>query len=179
MIKTCENCPKHSGCTSLCKDLEKLLEPMPKNLSERQVPTVKRGWSDGEEDEEPSIDDLITIDPGRMFEDVADTEIDWTQTPPQPESADFEKQEKISLAEAIKWAIPKNNLKLKRRFNAFLRCSKIVEIASTANTTKQNVQKQFQIVIKKVGRILKKVARKLKNIPLRLSSRKKQHKPQF
>jgi hypothetical protein len=173
MIKTCENCPKHSGCTSPCKDLEKLLEPMPKNLPERQVPTVKRGWSDGEEDEEPSIDDLITIDPGRMFEDVADTEIDWTQTPPQPESVDFEKQEKISLAEAIKWAIPKNNLKLKRRFNAFLRCSKIVEIASTANTTKQNVQKQFQIVIKKVGRILTKGGSKIEKYSTPLHFKKK------
>ena len=49
------------------------------------------------------------------------------------------------MMEAIRWAIPRDNPKLRRRFNSFLKCSKIVEIAKTANTTKQNIQKQFQL----------------------------------
>jgi hypothetical protein len=163
MKKTCENCPKISICKEACQDINSLLELLPKYLPERPLSDFKKASSsDDEEDEERlTIDDIIKIDPGRMFDDVEDTNIDWTQTMPQPRSADLDGAENKILKEAIQWAIPRGNLKLRRRFNAFLECSKIVDIAETANTTKQNIQKQFQSIIRRAHQIIKRNSKKL------------------
>jgi hypothetical protein len=157
MKKTCENCPDATRCTKMCKDLEKQL--MVDGFdADGSISTDKKLDSlDYKKDKgAPSKDFPFKIDVGLKFAADTDLEVDWTQTLPQPESADIQKSEKIILTEAVWWAIPRNNPKLRRRFNAFLKCSKEIEIAKAANTTKQNIQQQFQSVIRRVHKILKK-----------------------
>jgi hypothetical protein len=162
MKKTCENCPDATRCTEPCKDIEELLEQPAEDYVERPVSNiVLPGSSDDEEDEiAATIDDFIKIDIGRMFEDVSPTEIDWTQTAPQPKSLDLDPNDNKSLAQAILWAA-RGRPKQRQRLIAFLKCSKITEIAMRANTSKQNIQKQLQSVIRKVHQILKQSRQKM------------------
>jgi hypothetical protein len=175
MKKTCENCPNATRCTEMCEDIKKLLEEPKGNYIERPVSNIfGPGTSEDEEDEAgATVDDFIKIDPGRQFDDVEDVDIEWGQTLPQPESADLNKNEMNVLMDAIWWAIPRNNPKLRRRFKAFLKCSKEAEIAIVANTTKQNIQKQFQSIIRRVHRILSESGLKTGNKTKPLDFKKK------
>ena len=159
MKTTCENCPDATRCTKPCEELEKLVDEPADNYLERPMSDIV-GPGSSEDEAETTVDDFIKIDPGRKFDDVEDDDIEWTQTLPQPESADLNENEMKVLMEAIRWAIPRDNPKLRRRFNAFLKCSKIADIAKTANTTKQNIQKQFQSVIRRAHQIIKKSRQK-------------------
>lgn len=175
MIETCENCPKFANCTTLCKKADELLEPVVEDIpgiTESKI-DKRRSSYDEKNEGRGTIDNLFRIDSGRKFEDREDQNIDWIQTPVQPVSADLDQNDVKALTEAIRWSIPSDNIKLKRWFNSFLRCSKIVEIADRANTTKQNVQKQFQRVIRRTHSILTKCRKAIDYNPSPLQFKKK------
>jgi butyrate kinase len=44
------------------------------------------------------------------------------------------------------------NIKQRMRFYAFLNCAKIIEIARRANTTRQNIHKQFNRICYRVAK---------------------------
>jgi hypothetical protein len=162
MIENCKNCPKFTNCSKPCEELEQQLEPPVESLPERPISYYEKEiLSDDEKNKRSiAIDDFVKIDPGRMYDDVDPLEIEWTTTPVQPNSAELEEDDIKVLKDAFRWAMLKADLKQRRRFNAFLKCSKIVEIADTANTTKQNIQKQFQLVIRKTHQIILKSSKK-------------------
>ena len=158
MKEICEGCPKLDTCQGFCKEKNELMKKdFGINPWSQETAVSQLGRGDQKEsDDEPSIDDFRKIDPGRAFEDVSPNEIEWEQTLPQGKVADLQESEKQLLDDAISRAIPREKTKLKRRFRDFLKCEKMSRIADRAGTTKQNVQKQFQGVIKKAYQILKK-----------------------
>ena len=119
-----------------------------KNRYRRLGNTVK------ESGDEIQIDDFRNIDPGRLYGSVPDPEIDWERTPPQPEATDIDGTEERLLKDRIAIATRRENLKLRRRFNNFLRCDTIVRYSQKGEGHKQSIQKQFQRVIQKVHKML-------------------------
>lgn len=160
MRETCEGCEKFDSCRKPCNEINEVIEKV-FSTNKRSSETALSQWikpkkENSGDKNETTIDDFRNIDPGRAFENVSPTEIEWEQTPPQGKVVDLQKSEKQLLYDVISRAIPRERTKLKRRFRDFLACEKISRIADRAGTTKQNLQKQFQWVIKKVYRILKK-----------------------
>jgi hypothetical protein len=160
MRENCEGCPKLDNCQILCDDINEKMEKVFRSNQWSSEKAVSQ-WGqpkqkESDDEDEPSIDDFRKIDPGRAFEDVSPNEIEWEQTPLQGKSADLQESEKQLLYDVIRLSIQREKTKLNRRFRDFLKCEKISRIADRAGTTKQNVQKQFQGVIKKACQILKK-----------------------
>jgi hypothetical protein len=176
MKAICENCPEAKNCEKMCKKLLKQLE-VPGFMADGEISKLDQKKFDsldtkGDIDNNPKASPF-KIDVGSKY--AADTDFgpDWVQTTVQPESADLDEDVRKILTEAVWWAIPRDNPKLRRRFNAFLKCSKIVDIAKAANTTKQNIQKQFQSVIRRVHKILKRDGIKTDDNPKPLQLKKK------
>ena len=159
MKETCENCADFADCIGICEKLKQQLEELPERSPEIPESQFIQKQSDVEKasGDTLGIDRFRKINPGRIYEDAVDTEIDWEETPPQPEAAELEKPGRKSLTDAITIATRREDMKLKRRFKSFLMCEKIVSIAARSGTTKQNIQKQFQLTVDKAYReILKR-----------------------
>ena len=121
MIKSCRSCSKYLSCEKLCPEVEKTLEK------------VYKYNKYGPE---------IAVTPSQL-EKFGDSKI---ETP----SVDWTVEDREKLKEYIDTAIPYNKKKQRRRFNDFLRCTTMIKIAEKANTTKQNIQKQFQGPVNKI-----------------------------
>jgi hypothetical protein len=160
MIKACENCPKIKDCKGPCKELDEKLVVPGFDTKGELLEYEKRKFDSLDQLEDKDEGDPkaypLKIDVGLKYSADTDLEIDWFRTPVQPVSTDLDQAENKILTDAIGWSISAGNPKLRRRFNAFLKCSKIVDIAKTANTTTQNIQKQFQSVIRRTHQIIKK-----------------------
>lgn len=129
MRKTCEQCPKYGNCQELCEEILNQIEKgdeKPKASLDFDSP-YKRDFSPTENF---SIEDVSKNYSGSL--DLGD----W---------------ERKLLDEAIGFSIPSYKKKLKRQFNAFLKCNSITSIANRANTKKQDIQQKFQLIIKRVG----------------------------
>jgi hypothetical protein len=155
MIKLCESCQKYSSCEKLCPKVEKTLEKVYKynkygpEIVVTQLPqnNVKgKGIN-------LSIDDARKIDPGQLYENTTDTEIEYDRKI-EPQVGAVTAKNRKSLKKYIDKAIPYQNTKQKRRFNDFVRCTKPSKIAQKANTNRQNIQKQFQRTINKIHKMM-------------------------
>ena len=158
MKETCEGCPDFEGCVEFCDKIEAQLEELPKRspeIPESQLNTKQRNFEKESEDTS-GIDRHRKINPGSLYEDAVDTEIDWEKTSPQPVAAEIEDSERLLLDDAIRMATLDYDLKFKCRIRAFLRCETIKKISERSGTSKQNIQKQFQRTIGRVRRILSK-----------------------
>ena len=108
-------------------------------------------------DSENAKDDVFSL-PHERRKSLSDEPLpEGTGAPePQAESMNLDYYHKQLVRDLIDRSIPSTNLRLRRWFNAFLKCNSIAAIAETANTTKQNLQKRFQLIIKEVQRRLYK-----------------------
>ena len=160
MKETCEECPDFADCPGLgrCDKIKSQLEELPKWPPERSESLFNKKQRDIEKvsGDTPGIDRFRKINPAKVYEDVTDTEIDWEHTQPQPDAVEMEESERKRLTDAMTIATRREDLKLRRRFQSFLRCEKIVQISIRSGTTKQNIQKRFQLVINKVYRHISK-----------------------
>jgi hypothetical protein len=158
MKENCEDCPDVAECLEICEKIKPLLEELPKYSPEKSESQFNEKLGDIENvsGDKSGIDRFRRINPASVYEDTTDTEIDWESTQPQPEAVEMEKVERKQLRDAIIIATRREDLKLNRRFQSFLKCEKIVQIAARSGTTKQNIQKRFQLVIHKVYRIISK-----------------------
>ncbi len=158
MKDTCVNCPDFAKCKGMCDKILLQVEEPEKPSGERPISSFGDGYDQNGEKEDISakFDKLMGIDPASKFQDANDTNINWRKTLPQPEAAEIEESERKVLMDAIKIATRRDNLKLHRRFHDFLMCEKIVRIAARSGTTKQNIQKQFQLIVTKTYRTISK-----------------------
>ena len=156
MKETCEDCPYAVECLGICEKINPLLEELPKYSPEKSESQFNKQQGDIENvsGDKSGIDRFRRINPASVYEDTIDTEIDWESTQPQPEAVEMGKAERKQLRDAIIIATRREDLKLNRRFQSFLKCEKIVQIAFRSGTTKQNIQKRFQLVIHKVYRLI-------------------------
>jgi hypothetical protein len=137
MLKTCENCKKHGNCTSLCAEIEALLEPPPS----KSVSTTNT--------EKGTIDSVRKIDRGRSFSDATDNKIDWDVGPEySPQGLSMDQKDYENFKEYVKWCDNKSRRKKAYLFFAFIRCDKEYIIAERANVTPQNIQKYLMRIIK-------------------------------
>lgn len=150
MIETCENCPKFSKCTEICKKIESQLEQRPRFSPKELVPNQE-------------IDLSRKIDLASMYEDVEPLEISWDKSQVEPQAAEIGWDDRAYLLEAIKAATRGKGLKFQRRFRSFLMCETIKRIAKRSGSTNQNIQKQFQVVIKRTHKIISKGKRAIKS----------------
>ena len=138
MRKTCEQCPKYENCKELCEEILNQIDRgnEKSNDSLDFDSPYKRDWSPIENfsNEEGPNNYLESLNMGF-----------W---------------EKKLLDEAIGFSIPSYKKKLKRQFNAFLKCNSITSIAARANAKKQDIQQKFQLIIKRVGSNLIKALKK-------------------
>ena len=146
MKETCPDCPDFADCVKPCEALLQQLEEPPKGIPKRRA--RKSRYNDGENE----IDEFRRIDPAKKYDDTVDTKIDRELTQPQPDAVEMEESERKRLTDAIMIATRREDLKLRRRFRSFLKCEKMVNITARSGTTKQNIQKRFQLVIHKVYR---------------------------
>jgi hypothetical protein len=157
MIESCKNCPKHGQCISTCQEIEKQLpqdDGLEKYSPEIPISQFKKFPEEDEPDEtRPAtidIDDLREINP---FADRAadiDTEPDaqWDKNPLIESDLTSTDYEKLNLDLLLP------DRKKRGRFKAFLKCAKMTEIAKRSNTSKQNIQKQFLRICKRIVRSL-------------------------
>jgi hypothetical protein len=143
MKETCEDCPDSADCTEACEPVRQQLEELSKGSKRR---ARKLSYND----------EFRRIDPAKKYDDAVDTKIDWELTSPQPDAVEMEEYERKQLTDAIIIATRREDLKLRRRFQSFMTCEKIVQITARSGTTKQNIQKRFQLVIDKVYRLISK-----------------------
>jgi hypothetical protein len=153
MKLTCEDCSK-LNCKKLCDKVKDEYEDLIDNAYAKEDALSHTKPPKNKSSDEIQIEDLRNIDLGRVYGSDPEPEIDWEKTPPQPEAVDIDGTEERSLKDRIMFATRREDLKLRRRFDRFLKCKTIVDIAITAGTSKQNIQKQFQSVIKKVNKML-------------------------
>jgi len=156
MIRPCENCPKFAKCESPCQEVEKLL---PKNVeSEKYSPEIPVSqFKKVREEYEPNKTRPTTIDDFRKINPVAhraadiDRELDaqWDINPLVESNLTPTDYEKLNLDLLVP------DRKIRGRFKAFLKCAKMTEIAKRSNTSKQNIQKQFLRICKRIVRSLR------------------------
>jgi hypothetical protein len=179
MKETCEDCPDFDDCTEICDKIKSLLEEPSKNLREIPESRIRKIQGDFKKirGDKSGIERFRKINPARVYENTTDTKIDWEETPPQPEAVEIENPERKKLLESIEIATRRGGLKLKRRFQSFLKCDKIVQIADRSGTTKQNIQKQFQLTVDKAYRVISKGKRTTKASITPLKFKKKINLP--
>jgi hypothetical protein len=156
MLEFCRNCPTFASCTEICKALERHLREG-EGANEQEIPVSqltddKRGSDyDGETSPiNPSelLDKKRKIDPAASYKNDTPQEIDWAKDDRPPSNifvSDFN-----LLRRHIYMRV--RNIKQRMRFYAFLNCAKIIEIARRANTTRQNIHKQFNRICYRVAK---------------------------
>lgn len=155
MIQSCKNCPKHGQCISPCQEIEKLL-PQDDGFEKYSPEIPVSQFGEFPEEDEPdetrpaTIDDFRKIDRAAHYAGDIDTEwgAQWDKNPliePDLTPTDYEKFNLDLLVQ---------DRKIRERFKAFLKCAKMTEIARRSNTSKQNIQKQFLRICKRIGRSL-------------------------
>jgi hypothetical protein len=151
MIKSCRSCSKYSSCEKACPKVEETLEKVYKyNKYGPEIVVTQLLQSNGKGKEiNLSIDDARKIDPGQLYGDTTDTEIEWDRQI-LPTLVDWNVNDIKSIKKRISNAIPLDNKKQRRRFNDFLHCTTMSKIAEKANTSKQNIQKQFQATVNRI-----------------------------
>jgi hypothetical protein len=161
MIEPCKDCPELKNCTKPCDRLEKFL-PDDIKIKERTASDFLREEEDEENrnDDVPDIDKLRKIDPGALYQEVEDLDIEWDSRPLITSDGLTDEKKEIHKRHIDK-AIPYGQTKLRRRFYSFLRCDDIAAIAIRANTSKQNIQQMFQRIIQRIVEMREK-----KNRPL-------------
>jgi hypothetical protein len=161
MKETCEDCPNIAKCKEICEKIEDQLGETPDWSIERPESLLneKQRYIEKDSGNPSGIDRFRKINPARVYSDAIDTEIEWEETPPQPEAAEIENPERKKLMESIEIATRRKGLKFSRRFRSFLMCEKIVRIAERSGTTKQNIQKQFQLTVDKAYQVISKSKR--------------------
>lgn len=138
MRKTCEQCPKYENCKELCEEILNQIEK-------------------GDEKSDDSLDfDSPYKRDFSPIENFSDEDVSNNYSG----SLNLGSWERKLLDEAIGFSIPSNKKKLKRQFNAFLKCNSITSIATRANAKKQDIQQKFQLIIKRVGSNLIKTLKK-------------------
>lgn len=156
MIESCKNCPKHGQCISTCQEIEKQLpkddssEKYGPEIPISQFPEIKKKESG--ESRPRSFDDFRKINPFADRAGDIDTELDaqWDKKPFL--ESDLTVVDYKKLDEIIDLKVP--DRKIGGRFKAFLKCAKMTEIARRSNTSKQNIQKQFHRICKRIRRSL-------------------------
>jgi hypothetical protein len=155
MIQSCRNCPKHAQCESLCPEVEKLVpqdDGVKKYSPEMPVSQLKKAADEEEPDETrpATIDDFRKINPVADHADDIETEWDaqWDENPLLESDLTPTDHEKFNLDLLVP------DRKIRGRFKAFLKCAKMTEIARRSNTSKQNIQKQFLRICKRIERSL-------------------------
>jgi len=152
MIGTCKDCPNFASCQHICPKVEKLLPEFEKYSLEIPVSQFKEVADEDKSDKTrpATIDDFRVINPVANWADDIETEWDaqWDQNPLRESPLTPSDYAKINLEVLIL------DRKIRGRFEAFLKCAKITEIAVRSNTTKQNIQKQFQSICNRIKKSL-------------------------
>jgi hypothetical protein len=142
MISPCSTCPKFSECRSICDQLAKLLPPgvsrkYSKETPVSQIPGISK-------------EDIRQIDRGAIFGADTDWDVQWDAKPIF--ASDLTDKDCRKFNEQIDLVV--GDGKLRRRFKAFIKCDKMTDIARRANTSKQNIQKQFFVICKRIDKVL-------------------------
>jgi predicted DNA-binding protein YlxM (UPF0122 family) len=156
MRELCRNCEKHSTCTKPCeallKETEEVDEQNFKEISVRNFDLSSEG-SEGEDREASLVNEYYRE---RQVYAPSDSQAgglgDNTFAPAFEISGDVWQ----SLKEIIDKAISPRAPKQRSRFYAFIKGKKMSEIAKQANTSKQNIHKQFERIIKRAIQIYHK-----------------------
>jgi len=138
MRKTCEQCPKYENCKELCEEIL------------NQIEKGDEKSNDSLDFDSPYKRDFSSI------ENFSDKDVSNNHSG----SLNMGSWERKFLDEAIGFSIPSYKKKLKRQFNAFLKCNSITSIAIRTNAKKQDIQQKFQLIIKRVGSNLIKALKK-------------------
>jgi hypothetical protein len=156
MTIPCLKCTKLTTCKSSheCEELRKFLS-VDVPLRERLVSKPPRQGEDEDINDVPDIDRARKIDLGAIYQEVEEPFIEWDLIPFITSSGLSEEEEKV-YKQIVGKAIPRGQIKLVKRFNAFLRCEKMTAIAKRANTSKQNVQQTFKRIIDSIAREAKR-----------------------
>ena len=155
MIQSCTDCPKFAQCISTCQEIEKQLPEdveSEKYSPETPVSQFERVPKEDKPDETrpATIDDFRKINPVADRADDIETEWDaqWDENPLVESDLTPRDYEKLNLDLLIP------DRKIRGRFKAFLKCAKMTEIAKRSNTSKQNIQKQFLSICRRIVRSL-------------------------
>ena len=178
MTSPCEDCPNFGECVSLCPALEKLL---PDDLDSKKysleipVSDLKRPQKKEESGKSGSatIDDIVKIDPAAGLKAETDLDVQWQRNPLQSSDLFFEDYKK--MGEAIDMCIFDEKKRL--RFKTFLKCAKITQIAIRANTSKQNIHKQFLRICTRIGEFYARGTPSRINPPHQIKKRYRDLKP--
>ena len=149
----CKGCANFASCTVACKKLEKLL---PEDLDKSYEVSPEIPFSDlrkkREEGDDASIDQFRKIDRSAIFRADSDQTVEWDAM--TLEAFDLNRRDYKLLENYIDWRLL--DKKQRQRFKAFLECEKMARIAAMANCSKQNIQKQFAIICRKVHKAIMK-----------------------
>lgn len=188
LIELCGACPKISSCIKYCRKAQSLAD----DSSAKEIPVsqlTRKSPKKPDEDQPPlSIDDFRHLDEEQRAKSADVAEVREHQ--PADSSEGLTKKDEtiipslfdpLSILETrgmlldpnqykffkkcVIRAIPRQK-KLTRRFFAFMRCAKIVEIALSAGVKKQSIQKQFARVISQTLEIMAKD--KLQTLPKKM-----------
>lgn len=151
MRELCKICQKYSTCTKPC---EALLRETRKNdeWNYREIPV--KNFDLSSEDEGMGTSIVKELYRERQVYTPSDSQTgglgDDTFAPALEISGDKLQR----LKKIIDRAIPPDAQKQRSRFYAFIQCKPMVAIAKQANTSKQNIYKQFERTIKRLNQIL-------------------------
>jgi hypothetical protein len=170
--KTCLKCPNGVTCTKLCEQMDNQIEPVfnVENPFRTEIPlsqtkTAEKRKLDGVE---ADIDDFgsyaTDLDPEILL--IREEETIRPATEHNESDSDSDMLEKIN--KYIKSVVP--NIKLRRRYRAYLNCDTMSAIGQRAGVTKQSIQKQFAGITKKISDMVKERYNgyKISNIPFDL-----------
>lgn len=151
MMSPCQKCPVREICIKPCILVEDLIEKdidiELRSFFREEIPfsKTKKAKKVKEQDREKEInaDDFIKID-WKEISNGCSNETD----------SNFDPDKTKKINECIKYAVP--NIKIRRRYRAYLNCEKMTSIAKRAGVAKQTIKKQFTGITRKIFKMYEK-----------------------
>ena len=151
-INPCKDCPDDTTCSGICPKLEKML-PSEAPATERPVSELSIKKSEEKAGEDASYLDRIHRKKWGAYPMELENQDSAWESVFIAIPDEWTEEEEEALGRSIHKAFRYGEIKLKRRFFAFLRCQDMTSIAESANTSKQNIQQSFQRLVKKIAKI--------------------------
>jgi hypothetical protein len=157
MIRSCKDCPKFAQCESTCPEVEELLS-QDDGFGKYSPEIPVSQFDEVPEEDEPgtrpaTIDDFRKIDRAAIFGADTDLDVPWQKN--VIVEGDLTSEDYKKIEDSVDVLVLDE--KTRGRFKAFLKCAKMTEIAARANISKQNIQKQFQRICKRIARSYRRV----------------------
>lgn len=146
----CENCPERTKpCTRMCKELAKEVRRLEANKGE----PVGNRWTTRSIQPREGAGEDSSASPVNAFSSDVTGNVDLTYAPEPIFEVDdeFRKVLRKAITEAT-FGRPK----LRKQFYAFIGCSPMARVARLAGVTKQNVQKQFSVLMEEIAGKMRK-----------------------